>query len=126
MKPTKLAGKPCESSCTARIASQLHVKVGALRWPMLGEDARRSTWRLREKGKAAANLRLCPSNRCRTVYVLVVLVLVDAPADVVLAAIQLALFGLGQMAIVLRHIRLLLLLHAGFPLLQIGSFLRAQ
>jgi len=56
----------------------------------------------------------------------VVLVFIDAPADAILAAIQMALFGLCQMAVVLRHVSLLLLLHAGVTALQIGSFLRTQ
>ena len=68
----------------------------------------------------------CATSARQTRLVLVVLVLVDAPADVVLAAIQLALFGLGQMAVVLRHIGLLLLLHAGLTFLKIGGFLRTQ
>jgi hypothetical protein len=79
---------------------------------------------LRRKGKAAANLRLCPFDLFEWVYLLVVLVLVDALADAVLALVQVAPFGLGQMAVVLCHIRLLPLLHAGVAALQIGSLLR--
>ena len=78
------------------------------------------------KGIAAANLRPCPFYRsCRTLLV-VVFVFVNAVADAVLAPIQLALFRFGQMAVVLRHVRLFLLLDAGFAPLQICRLMRIQ
>jgi hypothetical protein len=81
-----------------------------------------------KKGKAAANLRLSPlfGSFGQKTYLLVVLVFVDALADPVLALIQVALFGLGQMAVMLRHVIGFLLLHAGLAPFQIGSLLRAQ
>ena len=50
----------------------------------------------------------------------------DAPADPVLLAIDSSLLGLGEMAVVLRHIRLFTVLHAGLAILQVGSLSRAQ
>jgi hypothetical protein len=77
-----------------------------------------------KKEKAAANLRLWQPVAQTTL--LVMFVLVNAPADAVFTVIQLALFGFGQMAVVLRHVSLLLLLHAGVTALQIGGFLWTQ
>jgi len=55
-----------------------------------------------------------------------VLVPVDAPTDPILLPINSVLLGLGQVAIVRRHVPLLAVLHAGFALLQIAGFFRSQ
>ena len=54
------------------------------------------------------------------------LVLIDALADSVLLAIDPFLLGLGEMAVVLRHVFLFAVLHAGFALLEVGCLLRIQ
>jgi len=55
-----------------------------------------------------------------------VLVLVDALADPVLLTIDPFLLGPGQMAVVLRHVFLFTVLHAGLALLEVSSLLRVQ
>jgi hypothetical protein len=52
-----------------------------------------------------------------------VLVFVDALADAVLLTVDPFLFGLGQMAVVLRHVFIFAILHAGLALLQVGCLL---
>ena len=54
------------------------------------------------------------------------LVFVNRLADAVFAVIQVALLGLGEMAIVLRHVFLLGLLQIGFAVLEICTLLRIQ
>ncbi len=54
------------------------------------------------------------------------LVLVDALADPVLLTIDPFLLGLGEMAVVLRHVLLFAVLHAGLALLEVGGLLRIQ
>ena len=54
------------------------------------------------------------------------LVPVDAPTDPILSPIDPVLLGLGQVAIVRRHVPFLAVLHAGFPFLQIAGFFRSQ
>src|ERR1035438_10124168 len=54
------------------------------------------------------------------------LVLVYALADPVLLTIDPFLLGLGEIAVVLRHVLLLAVLHTGLALLEIGRLLRVQ
>src|SRR5208282_2664137 len=54
------------------------------------------------------------------------LVVVDALADPVLLTIDPFLLGLGEMAVVLRHVLLLAVLHTGLSLLKIRRLLRVQ
>ena len=54
------------------------------------------------------------------------LVPVDAPADVILALVQVLLLRLGQVSVVRRHVFLFRLLQAGFAVLQMAGFARAQ
>ena len=54
------------------------------------------------------------------------LVLVDALADPVLLTIDPFLLGPGQMAVVLRHVRLFTILHTGLAILQVSGLLRSQ
>src|ERR1035438_608635 len=57
---------------------------------------------------------------------LLMLVFVDTSADAVLLAIDPSLFRLGEMTIVLCHILLFAILHAGLALFQVGGLVRAQ
>ena len=52
------------------------------------------------------------------------LILVDRLADTVLLTVDAALLGLGEMAVVLRHIFLFAVLDAGFTLFEVGGLLR--
>src|ERR1700688_5216752 len=54
------------------------------------------------------------------------LVLIDALADPVLLTIDPFLLGLGEMAVVLRHVFLFAVLHTGLALLEVGCLLRIQ
>ena len=54
------------------------------------------------------------------------LVFVDRAADAVLLTVDAALLGLGQMAVVLRHVSFFAVLHCGFTLFQMGGLLGVQ
>lgn len=51
---------------------------------------------------------------------------VDRAADAILLAVNAALLGLGQMAVVRCHIFLLAFLYASFALFEIGGLLRRK
>lgn len=53
-------------------------------------------------------------------------VFIDRLADAVLLTVDAVLFGLGQMAVVSRHVFLFAVLDGGFALLKIRGLLRAQ
>jgi hypothetical protein len=55
-----------------------------------------------------------------------VLVLMDAPADAIFSPIEPNLFRLGQVALVRGHVFLFPCLQAGFAVLQVAGFFRAQ
>src|ERR1700674_4179836 len=67
-----------------------------------------------------------PSLRSRASSLLAVLILVDALADAVLLTIDPFLLGLGEVAVVLRHVLLFVVLHAGLALLEMRCLLRIQ
>jgi hypothetical protein len=70
--------------------------------------------RFQRKSKSRSLLRLCLQTE-RLDASLVVLVFINALADMVLLAVDLVLFRLGQVAIVLRHIPFFLVLNMVFP-----------
>jgi ABC-type glucose/galactose transport system permease subunit len=50
----------------------------------------------------------------------------DALADAVLLTIDYPLLCLGEMAVILRHVSLFAILHAGLAIFQVGSLLRGR